>query len=137
MMGRLGDEFPTCYVEEVPYTENTLAALEPQARGNMRGGLCEEFPTCYVEEVPYMDLVSQGTYTVIEHHEDITAMDKGVGNTGTEVVTPGKAATREMKFALGEGDETLSPPPNQAMHGHTGAPPPFLHATHMDLVFEL
>jgi hypothetical protein len=76
MRGRLDEDFPTCYVEEVPYTENTLTALEPQARDNTRGRLCEDFPTCYVEEVPYMDVVSQGTCAVMVHHTDIAAMDK-------------------------------------------------------------
>jgi hypothetical protein len=137
MRGRLDEEFPTCYVEEVPYTENTLTALEPQARDNTRGRLCEEFPTCYVEEVPYMDVVSQGTCAVMVHHTDIAAMDKGEGSADTEAVIPGEADTKETKVTPGEGDETPTPTPNRTVHGHSGAPPPFLHAAHLDLVFEL
>jgi hypothetical protein len=138
-MGRLGDEFPAYYVEEVPYTEITMTALEPQATGSMRGGgwFCGEFPTYYVEEVPYMDLVSHRTYMVIKHHEDIVAMNKGVGNTNTKAVTPGKVATSKTKVTLSEGDKTRAPPSNRTMHGHIGASPPFLHATQLDLVFEL
>jgi hypothetical protein len=103
----------------------------------MRGGLCEEFPTCYVKEVPYMDLVLQGTCMVIEHHADIDSMEKSVGNADIEAVTLGEATTRETKVTPGEGHETPVPPSNRAMHGHIGAPPPFLHAGHLDLVFEL
>jgi hypothetical protein len=36
-----------------------------------------------------------------------------------------------------EGDETPAPPPTRAMHGYTGAPPPFLQEAHLNLVFEL
>jgi hypothetical protein len=62
MMGGLCNEIPTCYVEEVPYTEITQISLETQPRSSTEGGLCEEFPTCYIKEVPYTDLVSQGNY---------------------------------------------------------------------------
>jgi hypothetical protein len=129
--------FPTCYVEEVPYAENIQSALEPQARENTRGRLCEEFPTCYVEEVPYMDVVSQGTCAVMVHHTDIAAMDTGEGNANAEAVIPGKADTKEMKVTPDKDDETPTPTPNRTVHVHSGAQPPFLHVTHLDLVFEL
>jgi hypothetical protein len=71
------------------------------------------------------------------HHIDIAAIDKGEGSADTEAVIPGEADTKEKKVTPGEGDETPAPTPNRTMHGHSGAPPPFLHATHLDLVFEL
>jgi len=56
LRGNIEEDFPTCYIEEIPYTEDTPTALEPQARDKTRGRLCED--TCYIEEVPYMDVVS-------------------------------------------------------------------------------
>jgi hypothetical protein len=112
MRGRLEEDFPTCYVEEIPYTEDT------QARDNTRGRLCEDFPTCYVEEVPYMDVVSQGTCAVTVHHTDIAAMEKDEASAEAGTVIPGEADTK-------------------GMHARSGAQPPFLHVAHLDLVFEL
>jgi hypothetical protein len=50
-LSELGNWKPTSTMRE----ENTLNALETQARSNMMGGLCNEIPTCYVEEVPYTE----------------------------------------------------------------------------------
>jgi hypothetical protein len=48
--GKLEEDFPTFYIEEIPYMEDTPTALELQARGKTRGRLCEDM--CYIEEVP-------------------------------------------------------------------------------------
>ena len=55
LRGNIEEDFPTCYIEETPYTEDTPTSLEPQARDKTRGRLCED--TFYIEEVPYMDVV--------------------------------------------------------------------------------
>jgi len=123
MTGGLCNEIPTCYVEEVPYMESTPTALETQPRRSMEGGLCEEFPTCYIEEFPYTDLVSLGTIGEIDHHEDLAAMDKGLGNEGIGAVTPSEVVTMRMRNTPREGEET---PHTRAMHGYTNALPPCL-----------
>jgi hypothetical protein len=48
--GKLEEDFPTCYIDEIPYMEDTPTTLELQARDKTRGRLCED--TCYIEEVP-------------------------------------------------------------------------------------
>jgi hypothetical protein len=58
LRGKLVEDFPTCYIEEIPCLEDTPTALEPQAKDKTRGRLCEDIPTCYIEKVIYMDEVS-------------------------------------------------------------------------------
>ena len=116
-----------------PFQEvNSLTAIENQERGSMARGHCEELPTCYIEEVPYEELVSQGAITEGEHQEDIGAKDKGDVDVALE-----EATKIETKVTLGEGDETPAPPSTRSMHEQIGVPPPFLHPTHLELVFEL
>jgi hypothetical protein len=112
LRGKIEEDFPTCYIEEIPCPENTSTALEPQARDKTRGRLCEDIPTCYVEEVPYMDEVSQRICAVKVHHTDIAAMDKD------------EASAEAKKGTSGEAD-------TKGMHA------PLLRAAHLDLVFEL
>ena len=86
LRGNIEEDFPTCYIEEIPYTEDTPTALEPQARDKTRGRLCED--TFYIEEVPYMDVVSQMTCAVMVHHTDIAAMDKDEASAEAEKGNP-------------------------------------------------
>ena len=86
LRGNIEEDFPTCYIEEIPYTEDTPTALEPQERDKTRGRLCED--TCYIEEVPYMDVVSQMTCAVMVHHTDIAAMDKDEASAEAEKGNP-------------------------------------------------
>jgi phage FluMu protein Com len=118
LMGNLEEDFPTCYIEEIPYTEDTPTALEPQARDKTRGRLSEDLPTCYIEEVPYMIVVSQRTYAVMVHQIDIASMDKDEASAEAEKGNPGEADTK-------------------GMHARSGAHPPFLHTAHLELVFQL
>jgi hypothetical protein len=82
-----------------------MTSLEPKARDKIRGRLCEDIPTCYVEEV-------QRICAVMVHHTDIAARDKD-------------EASVEAK--MGTSSEVRA----KGMHA------PLLHATHLDLVFEL
>jgi hypothetical protein len=118
LRGKIEEDFPTYYIEEIPYTEDTPTSLEPQARDKTRGRLYEDIPTCYIEEVPYMIVVSQRTCAVMVHHTDIASMDKD------------KASTEEEKGNIGEAD-------TKGMHARSGAHPTFLHVAHLELVFEL
>ena len=86
LRGNIEEDFPTCYIEEIPYTKDTPTALEPQARDKTRGRLCED--TFYIEEVPYMDVVSQMTCAVMVHHTDIAAMDKDEASAEAEKGNP-------------------------------------------------
>jgi hypothetical protein len=118
LRGKPEEDFPTCYIEEIAYTEDTPTALEPQARDKTRGRLYDNLPTCYIEEVPYMIVVLQRTCEVMVHHTDITSMDKDEASTKAEKGNPGEAEKK-------------------GMHARSGAHPTFLHAVHLELVFEL
>jgi hypothetical protein len=92
--------------------------MEPQARDKTRGRLCEDLPTCYIEEVPYMIVVSQRTCAVMVHHTDIASMDKDEASAEVEKSNAGEADTK-------------------GMHARSGDHPLFLHAAHLERVFEL
>jgi len=118
LRGNLEEDFPTYYIEEIPYTQDTPTTPEPQERDKTRGRLCEDLPTCYIEEVPYMIVVSQRTCVVMVHHTDITSMDKDEASAEAERGIPSEADTK-------------------GMHACSGAHPPFLHPAHLELVFDL
>jgi hypothetical protein len=112
LRGKLEEDFPTCYIEEISCPEDTLTPMEPQARDKTRGRLSEDIPTCYVKEVTYMDEVSQRTCVVMMHHTDIVARDKDEASEEEEMGTSAEVE-------------------KNGMHA------PLLDATHLDLVFEL
>jgi hypothetical protein len=58
MEGGAVDEFPTCYVDEMPYLEDLVTTLEPQAMvPDIQAGSgpkdepADEIPVCIIEEI--------------------------------------------------------------------------------------
>jgi hypothetical protein len=118
LRAKLEEDFLACDIEEIPYTKETRTSLEPQGRDKTRRRLSEDLSTCYIEEVPYMIVVSQRTCAVMVHHIDIASMDKDEASAEAEKGNPGEVDTK-------------------GMHACSRAHPPFLHAAHLELVFEL
>jgi hypothetical protein len=93
LRGKLEEDFPTYYIEEIPCPKDTTTSLEPQARDKTRGRICEDIPTCYVEEV-------QRTCAVMVHHTDIAARDKDEANAEEEMSTSSEAGAKGMHAPL-------------------------------------
>jgi hypothetical protein len=51
LWGKIEEDFPTYYIEEIPCPKDTTTALEPKERDKIRARLCEDIPTCYIGEV--------------------------------------------------------------------------------------
>ena len=106
------EEFPICYVEEIPCPDDIATALEPQETNTKRRRLCEEIPTCYVEEMPCEDECLKRACVVMVYHTDISTMDKDKAKAEAGKETSGEVVTNEL---------------------HS----PLLCASHLDLLFEL
>jgi hypothetical protein len=106
------EEFPICYVEEIPCPDDIATALEPQETDTKRRRLCKDIPTCYVEEMPCDDECSKRACVVMVHHTDIFAMDRDKAKAEARKETSGEVVTNEL---------------------HS----PLLCASHLDLVFKL
>jgi hypothetical protein len=106
------EEFPICYVEEIPCSDDTATTLERQATDTKRRRLCEDIRTCYVEEMPYEDEGSKRVDVVMMHHTNIASME-------------------EYKVEAEAGKETLGEVVTNKLHA------PLLCPAYLDLVFEL
>jgi hypothetical protein len=119
------EEFPICYVEETPCSEDFATTSEPQATepatqvgSGLKGVIAEEFSICYVEEIPCSD-----EYIPTCHVEKVMNDDEALNSA---------CAGMNMDEARAEaGNETLSEAVTSDLHG------PLLRVEHLALVFEL
>jgi hypothetical protein len=142
----VADEFPTCYVEEIPFMEELVTTPEPQAMApNSQDGsgpkdeTGRRFPGCIVEEIPWT-----GDYSPTSHAVQATieeeARDKACAEGNADETRPGmkeEAAGAELTeieardgMNVEVGDVIFDDAGND-LHG------PFLRAEHLALVFEL